>query len=70
VKGAAHAPGVPTKGTEAARHRAPSLPAFLDTLAFLKGGGPQLLQLLLGGVIGRLDSLSLGRRVPQGGPQA
>jgi hypothetical protein len=56
VKGAAHAPGdVPTKGAEAARHRAPGLRlAFLDPLACLEGGGPQLLQLML----------SLGRRVP------
>jgi hypothetical protein len=72
VKGAAHAPGnVPTEGTEAARHRAPSLRlAFLDLLACLEGGGPQLLQLLLRGVVGRLNSLCLGRRVPLGGPQA
>jgi hypothetical protein len=72
VKGAVHALGnVPTEGVEATRHRAPSLRlAFLDLLARLEGGGPQILQLLLRGVVGRLDSLSLGRRVPQGGPQA
>jgi hypothetical protein len=72
VKGAAHAPGdVPTEGAEAARHRAPNLRlTFLDPLACLEGSGPQLLQLLLRGVVGRLDSLSLSRRVPQGGPQA
>jgi hypothetical protein len=72
VKGAVHAPGdVPTKGTEAARHRAPGLRlAFPDPPACLEGGGPQLLQLLLRGVVGRQDSLSLGRRVPQGGLQA
>jgi hypothetical protein len=63
VKGVAHAPGdMPTEGAEAAHHRAPSLRlAFLDLLACLEGGGPQLLQLLLRGVVGRLDSLSLGR---------
>jgi hypothetical protein len=72
VKGAVHAPGdVPTEGVEAARHRAPSLRlAFLNLPTCLEGGGPQLLQLLLRGVVGRLDSLSLGPRVPQGGPQA
>jgi hypothetical protein len=72
VKGAAHAPGdVPTEGAEAARHRGPSLClAFLDLLACLEGGGTQLLQLLLREVVGHLNNLSLGRRVPQGGPQA
>jgi hypothetical protein len=71
VKGAAHAPGdMPTKGVEATRYRAPSLRlAFLDLLASLERGGPQLLQLLLRGVVGYLDNLSLGRRVPQGGLQ-
>jgi hypothetical protein len=69
MKGLAHTPGdVPTESAEATRYRAPSLRlAFLDLLARLEGGGPQLLQLLLRGVVGRLDSLSLGRRVPQGG---
>jgi hypothetical protein len=72
VKGVAHTPGdVPTEGTEAARHRAPNLRlAFLDLPACLEGGGPQLLQLLLRGVVGRLDSLRLGCRVPQRGLQA
>jgi hypothetical protein len=72
VKGAAHAPGdMPAESTKATRHRAPSLClAFLDLLAGLEGGNPQLLQLLLRGVVGRLHSLSLGRRVPQGDPQA
>jgi hypothetical protein len=63
VKGAAHAPGnVPTEGAEATHHRAPSFRlALLDLLARLEAGGSQLLQLLLRGVVGRLDSLSLGR---------
>jgi hypothetical protein len=33
-------------------------------LADLEGGGPQLLQLLLRGVVGRLHCLSLGGCVP------
>jgi hypothetical protein len=72
VKGAAHALGdVPAEGAEATCHRAPGLHlAFLDPLAHLEGGGPQLFQLLLGGVIGRLDGLPLGCRVPKSGPQA
>jgi hypothetical protein len=72
VKGTVHAPGdMPAKGAEATRHRALSLRlAFLDLLAGLEGSGPQLLQLLLRGVVGRLHSLSLGCRVPQGDPQA
>jgi hypothetical protein len=63
VKGVAHAPGdVHNEGAEAARHQAPSLRlAFLDLLAGLEGGRPQLLQLLLRGVVGRQNSLSLGR---------
>jgi hypothetical protein len=44
--------------------------ALLDFQAGLERGGPQLFQLLLRGVVGRLHSLSLGCRVPQGGPQA
>jgi hypothetical protein len=36
----------------------------------MEGGGPQLLQLLLRGVVGRLHGLGLGGRVPQGGLQA
>jgi hypothetical protein len=49
VKGAAHALGnMPAKGMEATCHGAPGLHvAFLDPLARLEGGGPQLLQLLL-----------------------
>jgi hypothetical protein len=72
VKGATHAPGdMSTEGTEATHHRAPSLRlAFLDPLAGLEGGGLQLLQLLLRGVVGHLHSLSLGCRVPQGDPQS
>jgi hypothetical protein len=63
VKGAAHALGnVPAKGTEATCHRAPGLHlALLDPLACLECGGPQLFQLLLRGVVGRLDGLRLGR---------
>jgi hypothetical protein len=62
VKGAAHALGdVPTKGAEAARHQTPGLRlALLDFLIGLEGGGLQLFQLLLRGVVGRLHSLSLG----------
>jgi hypothetical protein len=72
VKGAAHVLGdMPTKGVEATCHRAPVLHlAFLDPLARLKGGSPQLLQLLLRGVVGHLNSLRLGRRVPESVPQA
>jgi hypothetical protein len=72
VKGAAHALGnVPAEGAEATRHRAPDLHlAFLDPLARLEGSSPQLLQLLLRGVVGRLDSLRLGRRVPKSITQA
>jgi hypothetical protein len=56
---------------QVARQRAPGLClALLDLLTGLEGGGPQLLQLLLRGVVGRLHGLSLGGRVPQGGPQA
>jgi hypothetical protein len=62
---------MPAEGAEATRHRSPSLRlAFLDLLAGLEGSGPQLLELLLQGVVGRLHSLSLGSRVPQGDPQA
>jgi hypothetical protein len=72
MKGAAHAPGnVPTEGAEATCHRSPGLHlAFFDLLAHLESGGPQLLQLLLRGDVGRLDSLCLGLRVPKGSPQA
>jgi hypothetical protein len=62
---------VPTKGAEAARHRTHGLClALLDFLAGLEGCGPQLFQLLLREVVGHLHSLSLGRRVSQGSPQA
>jgi hypothetical protein len=72
VKGAAQALGdMPTEGAKATRHRAPGLHvALLDVLARLVGGGPQLLQLLLRGVVGRLEGLCLGRQVPQSVPQA
>jgi hypothetical protein len=62
VKSASHALGdMPTEGVEATCHRAPGLHlALLDRLARLEGGGPQLFQLLLRGVVGRLDSLRLG----------
>jgi hypothetical protein len=71
VKGAAHELcDVPTKSVEAARHQTPGLRlALLDFLAGLEGGGPQLFQLLLRGVVGRLHSLSLGCRGSQGSPQ-
>jgi hypothetical protein len=42
--------------------------AFFNFLADLEGGSPQLLQLLLRGVVGHLHSLGLGGRIPQGGP--
>jgi hypothetical protein len=72
MEGTAHALGdMPPKGAQAARQRAPGLClALLDPLVGLEGGGPQLLQLLLRGVVGRLHGLSLGGRVPQGSPQA
>jgi hypothetical protein len=62
VKTAAHVLGdVPAEGAEATCHRAPDLRlALIDRLAHLEGGGPQLFQLLLRGVVGRLDSLRLG----------
>jgi hypothetical protein len=49
MKSATHTSGdMPAESTKATRHRAPSLRlAFLDLLAGLEGGGPQLLQLLL-----------------------
>jgi hypothetical protein len=72
VKGATHWPGnVPAEGAEATHHRAPVLHfALFDPLARLEGGGPQLLQLLLRGVVGRLEGLCLGRRVPKSVLQA
>jgi hypothetical protein len=49
VKGVVNEPGdTSAEGAKATRHRASSLRlAFLDLMAGLKGGGPQLLQLLL-----------------------
>jgi hypothetical protein len=72
MKGVMHALGdVPTEGALATRQRALGLRlAFFNLLADLEGGSPQLLQLLLRGVVGRLHSLVLGGRIPQGGPQA
>jgi hypothetical protein len=53
---------MPAQSGEATCHRALDLHfAFLDALACLEGRGPQLFQLLLGGVVGRLDRLRLGR---------
>jgi hypothetical protein len=72
VKGATHAPGdMPTEGMEVTRYRAPSPSlAFLDLLAGLEGGGPQLLQLLLRGVVGpSLAFLDLLAGLEGGGPQ-
>jgi hypothetical protein len=72
TKGTAHAlRDVPAESTQATRQRAPGLRlAFFNLLADLEGGSPQLLQLLLIGVVSRQHSLSLGGRIPQGGPQA
>jgi hypothetical protein len=63
VKGATHALGdVPTEGAETTRHGAPGLRlAFFNPLTRLEGSGLQLLQLLLGRVVGRLYGLCLGR---------
>jgi hypothetical protein len=62
---------MPTEGTQATRQRAPTLRfAFLDRLAGLEGGGPQLPQLMFRGVVGRSRSLGLGGCMPQGGPHA
>jgi hypothetical protein len=72
VKGAAQALGdMLAKGAKATRHRAPSLHvALLDLLARVEGGVPQLLQLLLRGVVGYLKGLCLGCQVPQSVPHA
>jgi hypothetical protein len=72
VKGAAHAPGdMPTEGAQVTRQRAPGLHlTFFNRLAGLEGSGPQLFQLLLRGVVGRLHSLGLSGRVSQGVPRA
>jgi hypothetical protein len=68
----AHMPGnMPAHGAEVTRHGAPGLRlSLLDALARLEGRGPQLLWLLLGGVVGRLESLGLGRRRPKSRPHA
>jgi hypothetical protein len=66
VKRAPHMLGnVPDQGVEVTRHGAPGL-----RFARLKSGGPQHFQLLLGGVVGYLDRLRLGRRRPESRPQA
>jgi hypothetical protein len=63
VKGATHALGdMPAEGAEMTRHGAPGLRlAFFNSLACLEGSGLQLLQLLLGSVVGCLHGLCLGR---------
>jgi hypothetical protein len=62
---------VPAQGVKTARHGTFGLHlAFLDALARLKGGGLQLFQLLLGGVVGCPDGLRLGRRCPESRLQA
>jgi hypothetical protein len=62
---------MPTEGAKATCQRTPGLRlAFFNFLVDLEGGGPQLLQLLLRGVVGRLHGLGLGGRIPQGSPQA
>jgi hypothetical protein len=53
---------MPAQGAEVTRHRAPGLCfALLDPLARLESCDPQIFQLLMGGVIGHLDCLRLGR---------
>jgi hypothetical protein len=64
VECAVHTLGnMPAQGAKTTRHGTldPRL-AFLDALARLEGRGLQLFQLLLGGVVGRLDGLRLSRR--------
>jgi hypothetical protein len=62
---------MPAEGTQVTCQRDPSLRfAFLDLLAGLESGGPQLPQLLFRGVVGRAHGLGLGGRMPQGGLQA
>jgi hypothetical protein len=62
---------VPAQGMKATCHRTPGLRfALLDALTRLDGCSPQLFYLLLGGVVGRLDRLCLGRRRPESRPQA
>jgi hypothetical protein len=63
VQGTVHTPGnMPSQGAEATLHGVPGLRfAFLDALAHLEGRGLQLFQLLLGGIVGRLDRPRLSR---------
>jgi hypothetical protein len=58
VKGAVYALGdVPAEGAETTRHGAPGLRlAFFNPLTRLESNGLQLLQLLLGRVVGRLQA--------------
>jgi hypothetical protein len=72
VERAAHAPrDVPAKGVQAAGQRASSLRlALFDGPAGLEGGGTQLHQLLLRGVVGGLQRLGPIGRVPQRDTQA
>jgi hypothetical protein len=54
-----------TKGAQTACQRASSARlALLDRLAGLEGRSVQLYQLVLGGVVGRLQRLSLTDRAP------
>jgi hypothetical protein len=72
MKRPAHTPGdVVAKGAQAAGQRATGLClALLHGPAGLEGCIAQLLQLLLGGVVGGLQRLSPLSRVPQSGAQA
>jgi hypothetical protein len=72
VECTAHAQGnMPAQGTEATRHGTPGLRlALLDALARLESHDLERFQLLLGGVVGRLDCLRLGHRRPESRPQA
>jgi hypothetical protein len=72
VERAPHTLGnMPAQGTKTTCHGTPSLClAFLDALARLEGRDLQLFQLMLGGVVGHLNGLCLGRRRPESCPQA
>jgi hypothetical protein len=62
---------MPTKGAQTTRQRASSVRlALLDRPTGLEGRSAQLYQLLLGGVVGRLQRLDPIGRAPQGGAQA
>jgi hypothetical protein len=62
---------MPTKGMQMTRQRASSVRlALLDRPAGLEGRSARLYQLLLGGVVGRLQRLSPIGRTPQRGSQA